>query len=89
MTCEEEPSEVYFLAKATTGFTPCISCRKRFNLENSDHDKLSEIIIDSQRFRFFNLFIIFLFFLLLKSITLDNLKNKFSRLGTSSGIMCT
>ena len=41
--CAEELSSKYFLATATTGFIPCISCKKRFNLENSDQDKLSEM----------------------------------------------
>ena len=51
-------------------------------------EQLSEITIGSQRFRFFNLFIILLFVLLSKSITLDNLKNKVSMFGTSSGVIC-
>ena len=86
--CDDEPSSEYFLAKATTGFTPCISYKKRLSLENSDQDKLSETITVSQGLRFFSLFIKLLLFLALKSIIFDNLKNNSSILGTSSGIIC-
>ena len=51
-------------------------------------DKLSETMIGSQGFRFFNLFNNLVLFLSSKLIIFDSLKKSSSILGTSSGVIC-